>query len=359
MNNGYKKAGKYSYIYAAMAYAVLILLLTYPLVINLSTHVPGELIREDFWEHLWTFDWVRESLSTGVSPLHTTRIFYPDGVSLASHNIAWLNIALWLPLQAVVGNIVAYNLVFLLIYWLNCWSVFMLAYAETDSIYSSFLAGLTFGFWPYVVSHLDHPNLIFIAWIPFSMVALRQLFLKKRIRDMFYFAFFLLLLGLTRWQLLVIGGIPISIYFLFYWWQSGWSKRAFILAFSGGVIAGLLLLPLALWVMQDLFNNPDASNLLYHELERGQADLLAFIMPSRFHPLWGEWVESTDVFSNFIFNKLYIPSLLFSTLPWVILGMRKRQPALLWGGMIVTFFILSLGTILRINGQLYPEIPLP
>ena len=62
---------KRSYVAVAGAYGVLVLLLTYPLIINLSTHVPGELIREDFWVHLWTFDWIRDALFSGMSPLYT------------------------------------------------------------------------------------------------------------------------------------------------------------------------------------------------------------------------------------------------------------------------------------------------
>lgn len=343
----------------AIAYAALVLLLTYPLVTQLFTHVPGALDREDFWAHLWTFDWVREAFLTGQSPYYTTRIFYPDGISLVSHNIAWLNIAIWLPIQAVVGEIAAYNLVFLFIYWLNCWSVFLLAHAETKSIPASFLAGLAFGFWPYVVSHFDHPNMIFIAWVPLSMVALRRLFQHERVWDMLLFAFFLAMLGITRWQLLVIGGFAIVIYLLFCWWQSGWSRRGIILALIGGIVAGIALLPLAWFMLKSLTEVQSAESLLYDLSLEGQADLLAYVMPSRFHPLWGAWVQQTAVFANFTYNKLYTPTLLFSALPWVLLGLRKRKAAWVWGSIGILYFLLSLGPVLRVNGQLYPQIPLP
>ncbi len=347
------------HLIVAVAYAVLVLLYTYPLVTQLTTHVPGELTREDFWVHLWTFDWVRDAFLTGQSPYYTNRIFYPNGVSLVSHNIAWLNIAIWLPLQVIVGEIAAYNLVFLLIYWLNCWSGFLFAHAETKSTLASFLAGLTFGFWPYVVSHFDHPNLIFIAWIPLSMLALHRIFVYKRKRDALFLTFFLAMLGITRWQLLVIGGFAIGGYLLYCWWQSGWSRRGITLALASGLAAGVLLLPLAWFMLQSLAENKLAANLLYHQTDSGQADLLAFVLPSRFHPLWGAWVQQTAVFANFTFNKFYTPTLLFSALPWVVLGLRQRKTAWLWGSIGVLYFLLSLGSVLRVNGQLYPQIPLP
>ena len=69
--------------------------MTWPAIARLNTHLAGG--RPDTLVHQWTFWWVGQSVLTGLNPFETDLLFYPVGVSLASHNIAWLNSALWLP----------------------------------------------------------------------------------------------------------------------------------------------------------------------------------------------------------------------------------------------------------------------
>jgi len=96
----YRLSGKYKTIVFLLLLMVLTVLMTWPIAGRIGTHIPGS--EGDAWEHLWTFHWVRNSLLSGRSPFFTERIFYPQGTSLTSHNIAWVNIAAWLPLQAVI-----------------------------------------------------------------------------------------------------------------------------------------------------------------------------------------------------------------------------------------------------------------
>ena len=108
-----------------LLYAGLALLITWPALANLTTHLIGG--RNDLWTHQWTFWWVKEALAAGRSPFYTDMLYAPLGAPLFSHNFAWLNIALWLPLQAIVGDIAAYNITILLILLLNGFSMYLLA----------------------------------------------------------------------------------------------------------------------------------------------------------------------------------------------------------------------------------------
>ena len=83
---------------------------------------------------LWTFRWIKQALLNGQNPFFTDLLYYPQGVSLLTHNIAWVHIAAWLPLQAFVGEATAYTLVFLLIFPLNGLAMFLLAREVTGSI---------------------------------------------------------------------------------------------------------------------------------------------------------------------------------------------------------------------------------
>jgi hypothetical protein len=78
-------------------YVVLAILFTWPLIARLGSHIPG--MDSDAYVHLWTFDWVDRTIASGKFTLHTNDLFYPGGVSLLSHNIAWFNIAIWLLFQ--------------------------------------------------------------------------------------------------------------------------------------------------------------------------------------------------------------------------------------------------------------------
>lgn len=149
-------------------YVVLAVGMTWPVAARLGSHIPGS--EGDAWVHLWTFRWVRDALLAGESPFYTHRLFFPAGVSLLSHNIAWVHIAVWLPLQAVVGEGAAYSLVFLLIFVVNGWATFLLARTVTQSPTAAFIAGLIAAFWPYTLSHHNHPNLIFFGFVPMALV---------------------------------------------------------------------------------------------------------------------------------------------------------------------------------------------
>ncbi|MCA9964522.1 MAG: hypothetical protein KC423_09770 [Anaerolineales bacterium] len=149
-------------------YVVLAVGMTWPVAARLGSHIPGS--EGDAWVHLWTFRWVRDALLAGGSPFFTHRLFFPAGVSLLFHNIAWVHIAAWLPLQAIFGEAAAYSLVFLLIFVVNGWATFLLARTVTQSPTAAFIAGLIAAFWPYTLSHHNHPNLIFFGFVPLGMV---------------------------------------------------------------------------------------------------------------------------------------------------------------------------------------------
>ena len=71
-------------LWPLLSYALLSLLFTYPLVTQLSTHVPGRL-EGDIPVYIWNLWWMKQSLLEWHSPLFSEHIFAPYGVSLAFH----------------------------------------------------------------------------------------------------------------------------------------------------------------------------------------------------------------------------------------------------------------------------------
>jgi uncharacterized membrane protein len=199
---------------ALLVYGLLAVVMTWPLAARLGTLVPAG-VGNDVWTHQWTFWWVKKAIAEGHNPFYTDLIFHPHGVSLTSHNIAWLNIAAWLPLQAIVGSHTAYSLLFIATFALNGFAMYLLAREWTGSPPAAFVGGLIFGFWPYTLSQSGHPNMIVVCWVPLALLYLRRTLEKGQKRDAVLTAIFLALTGATRWHLLIMGGIVIGLYLLY------------------------------------------------------------------------------------------------------------------------------------------------
>ncbi|MFC2030333.1 hypothetical protein ACFLWA_06350, partial [Chloroflexota bacterium] len=95
-----------------LAYALLALILTWPLVTRLTTHVPGNGVDDP--PLTWNLWWVQHAfLQAGENPFEGSTLFYPLGINLAFYTLTLLNGLLSIPLQATVGLITASNLILL------------------------------------------------------------------------------------------------------------------------------------------------------------------------------------------------------------------------------------------------------
>lgn len=341
---------------ALLLYAGLCVIVTWPIAGRLGTHIPGS--EGDAWIHFWTFNWIKQSLLSGQELLYTRLLFYPAGVSLLYHNIAWVNIALWLPLQALVGAGAAYSLVFMAVFALNGFATYLLARDVAGSEVAAFIGGLVCAFWPYTLSHHDHPNLIFICWIPLALLYLRRTFNGKRKRDALLTGIFLALIAITRWQLVVMAGFIIGLYVVYRFATDKTSRTLYVLSLllAASLIAGLLIAPLfaPVVVAQLRRENPEE---LFVEEEIRNSDLAAYFVPSRYHPLWGENVFRLH--DNLGANAVFVAFMGYTTLLLAIYGAVAAWPrSRFWLLAALLYLILALGTELRINGHIIP-IPMP
>src|SRR5512147_3039106 len=85
-------------MYALIAYLVLAIVLTYPLVLNFATHITGD--GSDDPALAWNLWWVPYSIiNLGRSPIYTDYMFYPIGLNLAFYTLTYLNAFLSIPFQ--------------------------------------------------------------------------------------------------------------------------------------------------------------------------------------------------------------------------------------------------------------------
>src|SRR5438270_11083552 len=70
---------------ALLAYALLTLVMTYPIALDLSTQVPGG---GDAWQHIWNLWWVKHALlDLHTNPYHTNLVYYPTAPNLYFHTL--------------------------------------------------------------------------------------------------------------------------------------------------------------------------------------------------------------------------------------------------------------------------------
>jgi hypothetical protein len=335
-----------------LIYALFAAWLTWPALGSLGTAIPGN--DGDAFVHLWTYNWVKDALLSGNSPFVTHRLFYPQGVELYTHNFAWLNIAMWLPLQVLVGGPAAYTLVYLMVLVLNGTSTYLLLRHLTGSEPASFLAGFIVTGWPYIITRFSQPNLIFIAFVPLSLLAMHRLIQSRRWIDVCLLGLALAGIGLSRYQMLIMSA-PLLGLAAFYWlWKEVDESRGPIilqLLVSGG-LALLLLAPFAGPLILFQATREFPLDILPDEGDWGDADLLGYFIPGRGAPFFGTLAKQR--FPNLITRT----PIGLITLSLSILGLfAKRRDKWLWLGMALLLLLLALGRVLTINGQTYFALP--
>ncbi|MGD2144327.1 MAG: glycosyltransferase family 39 protein [Anaerolineae bacterium] len=351
------------YVGVFAVYVLLTLLMSYPVVARLSTHLIGD--GDDMWVHYWNNWWVERALEGENELYHTNLLFHPTGVSLLHQNFAWVNIALWLGLKPLVGGIAAYNLVHLLHIPLCGLSMFLLVRHLTKSDASAFVGGLIFAFLPFRMLDTNHPNMVSTEGFPLLMLFLLRLFEDDSpIRDGLIAGILIALIGYMRWQLLILAAFMIVSYLVYvlFWEHRRWSRRTVAALGLVAIVAGVLMAPGLYPYVREVAQEGVAGELYVLTPEPGKQDLLSYLVPQRQHllsPLYDEvfvrWSKAAarHTYSAFLGHVVV-------ALAVVAVLRRGRQGGIrFWLGLAVTSFVLGLGPYLRFNRILRENIPLP
>ena len=340
-----------------LIYSLVIIVMTWPVVRDLSTQLIGGHV--DQWTHLWTFHTVKENIFN--NPYFANDIFYPIGVSLATHNIAWLNILLWLPLQAIIGEIAAYNVVFMLILTLNGTAIYLLAEEQTKSQLAAFIGGLIFTIFPYTLSHHDHANMIFITWLPLILLSLKRALETSNRRAVWLATLFIVLTSLARLHLLIMGSFLVAFYALYLLAQN-YSRQNLQRLLWIGLISGVMTIVIASPILFSQITGSNPEDIFLDQQETHQTDLLSYVFPSFYHPLIQrdtipEWVQIYAIPESI---DPRTPFLGYTTIILVLYGLvMHRGRNWFWGLTAVFYILIALGPILRINNELFSDIFMP
>ena len=109
------------WLIAALLYAALALLITWPLAACLGTHLPvGELDHATVpWFNLWTLEWNADRFAHGLQGYWDAPIFYPARRAFALSEPQTLTAVPFALLRPWFGSVVAYNATLLIALWSN------------------------------------------------------------------------------------------------------------------------------------------------------------------------------------------------------------------------------------------------
>ena len=173
------------HVLAVAGYAVAALAFSWPLPINLDTHLTG-IPAGDTGIYVWN-QWVfrHELIEHGRLPFQTDSLFSSGNpANLSLHNYTTFQNLLALPLIPVLGVVATFNIVYLLMTMITGYSGFLLTRRVTGAPLESWLAGLLFAWSPSMVARgTEHFSLVAAAPLALFLLLLLRTVEAYRLRD--------------------------------------------------------------------------------------------------------------------------------------------------------------------------------
>jgi hypothetical protein len=173
--------GRLALIY--VAFVVLVLLYTWPLVLNLATDLRQW---HDVHYFVWSMGWVAERVFTAPGSLFDANIFYPHGLSLAYSDAMLVPaVTIFAPVYGLSRNpILAYNVTVVLFQALAGWAGYYASRQLTGSAAGGWVAGIAFALSPIRSGyyHFAHMQLSFA--MPLAFLAFARFLELGRARDL-------------------------------------------------------------------------------------------------------------------------------------------------------------------------------
>ncbi len=367
-------------IFALGAYIVLALVLTYPLILNLTTRVAGD--GSDDPALAWNLWWVPHALvNLGTSPIYCDYMFYPIGLNLAFYTLTYLNAFLSIPFQHAFNLVLAANVnlwfsfavgglgAYLLVKYLFKvqGSRFKVAEPETHlklETLSAFAAGALYAFSSnkFLYASLGQFNIASSHWIPFYILFLlksthnSQFATRNSVRYGFLLGLFLLFQALSEFIYASFLIIFTALY-LVYWLVTARPKlftvyRSLFTVLIAAFVFVVPMFPILAAMFQDMATEGDFIQQGLGFADVFSSDALGFFIPGHLHPLFG------GIEAQFHFAYINFAYLGFVALALALIALWKIPHARVWGVFGAIFVLIALGPALLVNGARL-DLPLP
>ncbi len=396
-----------SHFIVMILYTIIAIAMTYPLVLNLASAIPG--VEGDSTSFLWALGWAKSALvDLHVSPFRTDYVFYPLGgatqLMWAVSLIGFISI----PLQFLVGLITSYNLLYLAATVLTAYGMFLLAdyvlrnsqianrnfkfdsgplppfqtllvvqfvlqnrrLAARRSPLAPFVAGLVFAFAPLRLGYgLAFLNLFNTQFIPFFVLCLIRATRERSWRDATLAGVFFGLNTYVDFQIaafLALFALIYAAYIIISDWRA--ARTSIVRWAIAAVVAAVVAAPMLVLLQQDF--NAEGGNYIgvfpiKYSLDRSY-DLAAYFVPNARSSLYtdvpikiagvnaptkpGDGTPLNPDFQSFVG---YIALALAA-----YAAMRRWRAARFWVIVAILYAMFGLGPSLHVLGG-DTGIPLP
>jgi hypothetical protein len=342
----------------AFLYLLATIVMTYPIAFRPGEHYS---IHNDYLQGLWNFWWFKESIfHIGTNPYFSDFVFFPTGVGLAFHTLSITNAAIAVPILYVVDLVTAYNIVYLITFFLSGFGTYLLVNDLTGNRYTAFLSGLILAFCPY---HFVKSYQIWAAsleWMPLFAFFFLRFLRSGGLKNATLSALMLFCASLSSWYLMAFTFLFIG-FSIFYYLVVNRERILSLnfihdFSFFAGLY-GLLILPFAYPMIREvIFGESHMYTSLYAQFLKGSKGVVEGRTSSTFQ------LGVTQLFGIRLASPLFWPGLLgyvpiFLAVYGIVKGELKEKG--LWIASLILFFLFLLGPYLTIFDRVYRTIPLP
>ena len=382
-------------------YALLALVLSWPVFAHLGSRVPGTATwafdESTFVWNIWYFKHALLDLRT--SPLHSGLIWYPLGIDLILYTYNFFNALIALPLQLAFNLPAASNLSLLFAttmsgfgtYLLACY-VLRIAYCVDDNQrrdteygmrnthhaprstlhiirLAAFLAGLIYAFASNraVYAALGHYDMVTTQWLPFYALYLLKTLREPKLKNAVLAGLFFAMAALAEMIFASFLALFTAVIVLAAWrpWRLRWNALGRLVLAMG--VAALIWAPVLVPIAREFLTGNYALTG-WGESVRLSADLAGLVTPTALNPIarsarlfrdagaaqadsWAAALRAVEEGKS-RFSDINTVFLGYVTLALALMGAwlgRKRLRPWTWSALV--FGVLALGPLLQIGGR--------
>ncbi|CAN5367849.1 hypothetical protein BH23ACI1_BH23ACI1_16910 [soil metagenome] len=349
---------------ALLFFAVLTFLLAFPVVAALfSSRIPGwegdnlYYVRSMWW-------WKRALLDLGISPFVDVTAYYPVGHQIAYSEMTPTNTLLFLPVTALFGPEISYNVVLLFSFVATGFATYLWVHYLTGSRSAGLLAGTIVGFLPFRFAHLPgHLPQMTMQWIPLALYAFERFLDRPRNRAAAWLGVWVAFTIVGCWYY----GYALALIFPVYavartagdwsvWRSRDWWQGILV----SGMVAGVIVAPF-LYQMLTLSSEGRLERSLA-EMQSWALNWYDLFIPNLIHPLWGETASLWFPKQRALWPEK-VHALGYAAMGSAIVGLigwrARRKPVLLaLMAVWVVSYLIALGPFLN-SGDEMVRLPLP
>lgn len=300
-------------------------------------------------QQIWFLEWVPHALGAGLDPFVSHAVFAPAGINLMANSSILFPALVGSPITVLFGPVVSFNVLVVLAPAASALVAYLVFRRYTSFAFGAWLAGLFYGFSPFVLNDLadGHLHITTLVFPPLALLLLDDIAVSERgsavVRGVLL-GLVLTAQALTSLEVLsmmvlmsAIGLVLLAIYY-HREVRARWRRTV-----TGLVAAGVTAALLLAWPLEVLFAGPQRyRGSIFVSPESYFAWMKALVWPIGIHHDWAAYIG--------------LPLLIL-----VLAGVLKARSALVRLAVLLALIALvfALGRSLHLTPRLTTGVPLP